>query len=56
VYFNLGQVTFNGFEVEGKYYFRKDFFLQGSTLYQTNVDQNGIANVSPVRTWDSRRA
>jgi len=48
VYFNLGQVTFNGFEVEGKYYFRKDFFVQGSTLYQRNADQNGIANVSPA--------
>ena len=48
VFFNLGQVTFNGVEVEGKYYFRKDFFLQGSTLYQTNVDGNGNTNVSPV--------
>jgi len=50
VYFNLGQVTFNGVEVEGKYYFRKDFFLQGSTLYQTNVDGTGKSNVSPVPT------
>ena len=39
VYFNLGQVTFNGVELEGKYYFRKDFFVQGSMLYQHNVDQ-----------------
>jgi outer membrane receptor protein involved in Fe transport len=48
VFFNFGQVTFNGFEVEGKYYFCRDFFLQGSTLYQTNADQNGVTNVSPV--------
>jgi outer membrane receptor protein involved in Fe transport len=48
VFFNLGQVTFNGVEVEGKYYFQKDFFLQGSTLYQTNSDGTGAANVSPV--------
>jgi outer membrane receptor protein involved in Fe transport len=47
-YFNLGQVTFNGVELEGKYYFRKDFFLQGSTLYQTNQDGTGTSNVSPV--------
>jgi hypothetical protein len=51
VFFNFGQVTFNGFEVEGKYYFRRDFFLQGSTLYQTNADQNGVTNVSPVSNF-----
>jgi outer membrane receptor protein involved in Fe transport len=48
VYFNLGQVTFNGVELEGKYYFRKDFFVQGSMLYQHNVDQTGASNVSPI--------
>jgi hypothetical protein len=48
VYFNFGQVTFNGVEVEGKYYFRKDFFFQASTLYQRNIDGNGVSNVSPV--------
>jgi outer membrane receptor protein involved in Fe transport len=48
VYFNLGEVTFDGIEVEGKYYFQKNFFVQGSTLYQTNTDGNGNANVSPV--------
>ncbi len=48
VYFNLGQVTFNGVEAEGKYYFRKNFFLQGSTLYQVNADGKGMTNVSPI--------
>ena len=48
VYFNLGTVTFNGVELEGKYYFKKNFFLQGSTLYQVNADQTGKTNVSPV--------
>jgi outer membrane receptor protein involved in Fe transport len=48
VYFNLGQVTFNGVEVEGKFYFRKDFFIQGSVLYQRNVDGTGKTNVSPI--------
>jgi outer membrane receptor protein involved in Fe transport len=48
VYFNLGTVTFNGIELEGKYYFRKNFFLQGSTLYQVNADQTGKTNVSPI--------
>ncbi len=50
VYFNFGGVTFNGMEVEAKYYFMKDFFVQGSTLYQTNTDQNGLTNVSPIPT------
>jgi outer membrane receptor protein involved in Fe transport len=48
VYFNQGQLTFNGVEVAGKYYLSRDVFLQGSTLWQTNVDGNGTANVSPV--------
>jgi outer membrane receptor protein involved in Fe transport len=47
-YVNLGKVTFDGFEVEGKYYFGKDFFVQGSILYQTNVDGAGMTNVTPI--------
>jgi outer membrane receptor protein involved in Fe transport len=48
VYFNFGTLTFNGAEIEGKYYFRKDFFAQGSLLCQVNVDGTGVSNVSPV--------
>jgi outer membrane receptor protein involved in Fe transport len=47
-YVNLGELTFNGAELEGKYYFRKDFFLEGSMLYQTNVDGNGRSDVTPI--------
>ncbi len=47
-YENLDGVTFDGFEVEGKYYFRRGFFAQGSMLYQTNHGQNGINNVTPI--------
>jgi outer membrane receptor protein involved in Fe transport len=47
-YVNLGELTFNGLELEGKYYFRKDFFLQGSMLYQGNVDGNGRHDVTPI--------
>jgi outer membrane receptor protein involved in Fe transport len=50
VYFNFGQVTFNGAEAEGKYYFRRDFFMQGSVLYQVNQDGSGNTDVSPVPT------
>jgi len=47
-YVNLGEVTFNGVELEGKYYLRKDFFAQGSMLYQTNQNGNGVSNVTPI--------
>jgi len=45
-YFNLGEVTFNGVQMEGKYYFKKDLFVQGGILYQTNADGTGMKNVS----------
>lgn len=47
-YVNLGGVTFNGVEFEGKYYFRRDFFAQGSLLYQANHDDSGVSNVTPI--------
>jgi outer membrane receptor protein involved in Fe transport len=47
-YMNLGGVTFNGVEMEGKYYFRRDFFAQGSFLYQANHNQNGVSDVTPI--------
>lgn len=47
-YENLGGVTFDGAEAESKYYFRRDFFAQGSFLYQTNHDRNGVRNVTPI--------
>ncbi|MES1262388.1 MAG: TonB-dependent receptor, partial [Acidobacteriota bacterium] len=45
---NLGDVVFNGLEVEGKYFFRKDLLLQGSMLKQANHDGNGVGDISPV--------
>jgi outer membrane receptor protein involved in Fe transport len=50
-YVNLGEVAFDGIGVEGKYYFRKDFFVQSSIFYQTNKDGNGISNVSPTSNF-----
>jgi outer membrane receptor protein involved in Fe transport len=47
-YVNLGQVTFNGGEFEAKYYFQKEFYLQGSILYQTNQNGTGMSNVTPI--------
>jgi len=48
VYFNLGEVIFDGVEAECKYYLSRELFLQGSALYQVNVDGQGTANVSPI--------
>ncbi len=47
-YENLDGITLDGVNVEGKYYFRHDFFAQGSMLYQANHDQNGNSNVTPI--------
>jgi outer membrane receptor protein involved in Fe transport len=47
-YVNLGEITFDGFEAEGKYYFHRDFFLQGSMLYQANMNGSGVTNVTPI--------
>jgi len=47
-YVNQGQTTFQGVELEGKYYLRKSFFVTGSGLYQANVDGSGNTNVTPI--------
>ncbi len=51
VYENLGGVVFDGMVAEGKYYFRRDFFTQGSFLYQNNHDQTGASNVTPIPNY-----
>jgi len=47
-YENLGGVRFDGVEAEGKYYLRRDIFIEGSLLYQANHNQNGVSNVTPI--------
>ena len=51
VYENLGGVVFDGVVAEGKYYFRSDFFAQGSFLFQTNHDQTRASNVTPIPNY-----
>jgi outer membrane receptor for ferrienterochelin and colicin len=47
-YYNLqSPATFQGLDSEGKYYFRCDWFLMGSVLYQQNQD-SAIARLSPI--------
>jgi len=53
-YVNLGEATFQGFELEGKYYLRKSFFLTGSVSYQANVDGNGNSNITPVPNFGAK--
>jgi outer membrane receptor protein involved in Fe transport len=47
-YGNLGGVVFDGVVAEGKYFFRKNFFTQGSFLFQTNHDQTGASDATPI--------
>ena len=56
VYLNLGQATFQGFELEGKYYLRKSFFLTGSVSYQANRDDDGDGdtNITPVPNFGAK--
>jgi outer membrane receptor for ferrienterochelin and colicins len=50
-YENLGGVVFDGMVADGKYYFRRDFFAQGSFLFQTNHDQTGASEVTPIANY-----
>lgn len=47
-YVNLGKATFQGGELEVKYYLRKNFFLNGAGSYQGNHDGSGNKNITPV--------
>ena len=53
-YMNLGDATFQGVELEGKWYLRKHFLLLGSFLYQTSQDANGNSNVSPIPNFGAK--
>jgi outer membrane receptor for ferrienterochelin and colicins len=47
-YMNGIEVTFQGVEFEGKYYFNRNLLLIGSVLYQENEDKNKVENVTPI--------
>lgn len=47
-YLNLGEATFQGFELEGKCYVTRQFYLLGSLLHQANTNGDGVGNVTPV--------
>jgi outer membrane receptor protein involved in Fe transport len=53
-YYNLSDpAMFQGIDSEGKYYFRQDWFLLGSVLYQVNHD-NSMANLSAIPTLGAK--
>lgn len=47
-YQNLGEATFTGVEVEGKFYAGRNLFVLGSYSYQANEDGEGLSNITPV--------
>ena len=54
VYENLGRVTFDGVELEGKYYLRRNLFLTASAMYEANEDGNGNKNVTPLANYGAK--
>jgi outer membrane receptor for ferrienterochelin and colicin len=48
LYSNLGKATFQGGELEVKYYLHRDIFLDGAGSYQGNHDGSGNQNITPV--------
>lgn len=53
-YLNAGAATFQGVELEGKYYLGKSFFLTGSSIYQTNHDEFGNGDLTPIPHWGAK--
>ncbi|MBN2192892.1 MAG: TonB-dependent receptor [Polyangiaceae bacterium] len=53
-YENLGEVTLQGGEFEGKVYLSKDVFLTGSALYFQSVDGDDNENVTPVPNFGTK--
>jgi outer membrane receptor protein involved in Fe transport len=47
-YVNRGEATFQGVEVDGKYYVNRNVYVLGSLLHQVNEDSDGMKNVTPV--------
>jgi len=53
-YDNIGEFEIQGFEFEGKYYVNKNLLLIGSALYQTNEDEDGEENVTPIANFGAK--
>lgn len=55
-YMNVGKTTFDGVEMEGKYYLHKNFFFTGSANYQFNVEGDGlgISSITPIPNFGAK--
>ena len=47
-YVNSGEATFQGVELDGKYYVNRHLYVLGSLLHQSNHDGDGATNITPV--------
>ncbi len=54
IYRNTGEFNIQGVELEGKYYINNEILFTASTLYQSNEDQDGNKNVSPVANFGAK--
>ncbi|MFH1724742.1 MAG: TonB-dependent receptor [Elusimicrobiota bacterium] len=53
-YDNMDEIEHQGFELEGKSYIRRRFFLTGSALYQKSRNKAGDNTVSPLANWAAK--
>jgi outer membrane receptor for ferrienterochelin and colicins len=54
VYANLGEITFEGLEVEGKYYILNNLFFTGSALFQQNVNDKDVWSTTPISSFGAK--
>jgi outer membrane receptor for ferrienterochelin and colicins len=54
MYINHGNITFQGIELEAKYYATRNLFFTGSMLYQESKDDNGNKNVTPIANFGAK--
>lgn len=51
---NLSEISFQGVEVEGKYYILNNLFLTGSALYQENVTGTDVWSTTPISNFGAK--
>jgi outer membrane receptor protein involved in Fe transport len=51
VYKNMTEITYQGAEIESKYYLNTNLFITGSMLYQVNKDTTDATNKVPTATF-----
>ncbi len=54
MYMNGQDVKFTGIEYESKWYVSREFLFTSSLLYQTNKNESGVKNVSPMANFGAK--